>query len=107
MISAKRLEAITKDVTEWYVQNRQMLIKALEADGYPYWSVKLTPAEQYIKYRGMTEADWAQFTEALYDRFRGLPDASTLVAEEITKFRNRMQKMDRQFRGESQPFFLR
>ncbi len=100
-INAKRLEHITDNVTKWYMRKRQLLIAALEADGYPYGSVKLSPTEQYSRYKSMTQADWQQLTEALYTRFRGLPDASAKVASEITKFRGQMQNLDRQFGGQS------
>jgi hypothetical protein len=105
-LSATRLEKIKKDVVDWYFEKRQMLIKHLEADGYPYGSVKLTPVEQLIRYKNLTAEDWQVIIERLYDRFRGLPDASTRVSRELESYRGQMDRLDREFTGAQQPFFM-
>jgi hypothetical protein len=105
-LSATRLERIQKDVVAWYFEKRQMLIKHLEADGYPYGSVKLTPMEQLIRYKNLTAEDWQAIVERLYDRFRGLPDASTRVSKELESYRGKMERLDRDFMGAQQPFFM-
>ncbi len=96
-LGSVRLEKIKNDVIEWYFKSRDMLIKDMEADGFPYGSVKLTPMEQLIHYRGLTAEDWQVMVEQLYDRYRGLPDASSKVAEQLDRYKGRMETLNRQF----------
>ncbi len=95
-INSARLEKITSNVSAWYVDKRQMLIKSLEADGFPYGSVELSPAEQLIRFKSMTAEDWQALTEKLYDRFRGLPNASAKVSEELAEYKGKMEALEQQ-----------
>jgi hypothetical protein len=105
-LSGDQLDEVVGNVVKWYYAMREFLIESLEAGKYPYGKVKLTLEEQYIQYRRMTANDWATLIERLYERFRGLPDASSRVAEELTRYRTRMEKLGTQVSGNDPRAFL-
>lgn len=75
---------------------RLELIKALEKD-MPYRSVRLSPAEQVLKFDMMNGESWAQLTSRLYERYRGLPNATQLVNEDLRRYISRMLTLKQQY----------
>ena len=94
-LAGRDLVKLVDQSSEWYHIMRGRLIDALEEGGYPYGSVRLSPAEQYIQYRNMTPEDWANMIERLYDRFRGVSDANSRVGDEMARYRGKMEALGR------------
>lgn len=71
------------------VSYRLQLIEALEKD-MPYRSVQLSTSEQYIKFEKMDGNSWAQLVMRLYERYRGLPDATNRVNNDLMRYIRQM-----------------
>lgn len=89
VLSGQQLEQIRELSTQWYVQTRQKLIKALEM-GTPYGAVHLSPEEQYMNFVGMQPEDWSALIAQLNNRYRGLPNQRELVNSDLTAYTRKM-----------------
>ncbi len=98
VITGPALDELVKELTAWYVQERERLIQALE-EGYPYGSIPLTPREQVERFMTMTPQDWESLTDKLTDRHRGKPNAEELVRKDLETFVNKMNRMSFAGRG--------
>jgi len=92
IITGPSLDELVKELTDWYVETREMLIKALE-QGYPYGSVPLTPSEQVSNFMSMTPEDWQVLQDKLAERHRGKPNAQELVREDLEAFVAKMNRV--------------
>lgn len=84
-----RLNALRKRVEDWYVNERQKLIKVLET-GVPYNARQLTTQEQVQKFVQMTPDQYEAMILQLTEKYRGLPNATTLVNRDLAQFVARM-----------------
>lgn len=91
LITGPTLDELAKELTEWYINTRELLIQALE-EGYPYGSVPLTPREQIDKFMSMTSEDWSGLVTKLVDRHRGKPNAEALAREDLEDYVNKMNR---------------
>jgi len=91
IITGPSLDELAKELSQWYIETREMLIQALEED-YPYGSVPLTPGEQVDRFMSMTPEDWEALTNKLTDRHRGKPKAQELVREDLEDFVDKMNR---------------
>ena len=92
IITGPALDEIAKELTEWYLETRERLIREIESP-YPYGSVPLTPREQVERFVSMTPEDWEGITNKLTERHRGKPNAEELVRKDLEAF---VAKMNRQ-----------
>src|SRR5436190_15574251 len=83
------MERLHQELQKRLVNYRLSLIEALEKD-MPYRSVKLSPSEQYIKFQKMDGNSWAQLIMRLYERYRGLPDATQRVNTDLMRYIRQM-----------------
>ena len=87
------LDEVVKQAVVWYQTTIVKMMDAVEQDGYPYGSVKLSPAEQLSGYLSMTPEDWQVLFARLERRFRGLPDSRGLVEKEAARYVQRMETL--------------
>lgn len=91
VLSGEQLENVREQATQWYVEMRQKLIKALE-QGTPYGAVQLTPEEQYMQFVGMQPEDWSALIAQLTNRYRGLPNQRQLVNADLAAYTRKMME---------------
>jgi hypothetical protein len=91
-VSGPELDAMVKELAEWYYVELDALMEAL-TEGYPFGATKLTPAEQYLRYREMAPEDWREFIINLEARYRGFPDARQRVQSSIDTYVARMEAL--------------
>lgn len=92
---------------EWYIETREWLIEALTEGGYPYGSVRLTPAEQLTRYRGMTAQGRSDLFETFLERYRGHPDALRRAQETIERYDLKMAALGRRMMAQEEEGFGR
>lgn len=83
------MERLHEALQKKLVAYRLQLIEALEKD-MPYRSVKLSTSEQYVKFQKMDGNSWAQLVMRLYERYRGLPDATNRVNTDLMRYIRQM-----------------
>ena len=105
-LTGEELDKIVAGATEWYFAMREFLIESLQSGDYPYGHVKLTQEEQYNQYKRMSGADWTTMVERLRERFRGMSDASQRVSTELTRYRERMEKLGAKLESKDSSTFV-
>lgn len=99
-ISGPALDKIVAEAKEWYIQTKEFLIKAMLTGGYPYGAVRLTPAQQYAKFRAMTPQDWQALEGTLLNVFKGRPDAPFQVERAMAGYVRLMTNLGRVYGGQ-------
>ncbi|KKM04643.1 hypothetical protein LCGC14_1577110, partial [marine sediment metagenome] len=92
LITGPTLDELAKELANWYINTRELLIQALE-EGYPYGSAPLTPREQIDRFMSMTPEDWEGLVSKLVDRHRGKPDAEVLARKDLEDYVAKMNRM--------------
>ncbi len=97
LLSADVLDRVVKNTVEWYLNNRNALIGAMEESGRPYGQTALSGREQLARFLNMTPEDWSILIENRMQRYRGQPNALALTGQDIGRFRKRMQTLAAQY----------
>lgn len=84
-LSGPSLQEKADKLRDWYISYRQTLIGQLEQE-YPYGSVRLTPADQLVRFTEVQPEDFEALIARLNDKYRGLPNATTLVNQDLAKW---------------------
>ena len=93
LITGPKLDEAVKVLRTWYIETRAATIAALEAGGYPYRSVPVTPKQQVERFISMTPEGWQVLMDKLVDRHRGEPNATELAREDLQDYIRKMNRM--------------
>ncbi len=91
VISGPELDKMADELAVWYTDTLLWLMEAMEEGGYPYGSVRLTPAEQLMRHMSMTPEDWQGMVASLERRYQGFPNQAKLVEQALTRYVKRME----------------
>lgn len=90
LLSGPDLEKAVAEVRDWYVRTRLEAV-SLMSKPYPYRSTPISPEEQYSNFTRLRPEDWDNMRKSLMRMYQGHPEASTLVDNELIKYRERME----------------
>lgn len=99
-VSGPKLDNLKQTLIEWYAQKRIELIEAFEED-HPYGSVRLSKMEQYAQFEAKLQDpnNWIMLVASLYERYRGLPDASERVQKDLEDYIRSMRALGAELRA--------
>lgn len=91
-VSGPELEDLRDRMKDWYAKTRLSYIEAFE-ETYPYGSRPLSNIEQVSQFLEVLQGpgQFAAIMASLYERYRGLPDASQRVQNDINAYINDMR----------------
>lgn len=98
------LQRLYTDLSKMLTDYRLKLIESLEQD-MPYRSVKLSPIEQYTKFQKMDGNSYAQLISRLYERYRGLPNATERVNADLVRYLRQMMTLGETIQTEVDPMY--
>lgn len=84
-VSGPTLQKKVDKLKLWYAERRQFLMNRLSME-YPYGTVKLSPADQLVRFQEVQPQDFEALIAKLNDKYRGLPNATTLVNTDLANW---------------------